>query len=798
MRNATLMYTHSVERRFILIVCAALLLIILPLFVLFFYLSIERSLAENREHIKLTMTANALALGKPLWDFDVESVRKIASTIVSDDGILQVEIEDTSTNIQVKIPEPRPDTNKRVRKISLPITYTSVDGKKNVGTLTVSVPEVNFLTGIKKRDIAFIAIFGLAVLVIFAAALIANRVTIIWPLLRLTDAIAATRKLGSRHKVDWTSSDEMGALAKNFNEMQEELEREENELKAAHSYTQAIYNLTPAMLYSVDRNGKITAVSDYWLLATGFSRQEVIGQKFSRFLDPASHAIYEERITAEPDGTASPGVTVKFSCADGRLIDVLIRETMTSSQGKRNLSLSVMADVSELKDSEKRNHLQAITDHLTGLLNRQGFEAVLDEKILLADSMAEELACLFIDLDRFKWINDNLGHAAGDEVLRRVVDLMKGEVRPTDTLARLGGDEFAILVSAPKAEPVAREVAERITRSFELPLEIDGTAVSLSASIGIAIYPIQAMNAAELLQKSDIAMYARKNDGKRGIEVFSDHIANAARVRSEMQHNIEAGLENDWFEAWLQPIVDLKTGKVAGFEALMRLNHPEQGIISPAGIISVAEETGSILEIGDRVFKQAVKHLAKISDELGLHDTYLTVNFSPLQFEQGFTLKIMAELLNAGISPSRIVAEITEAVFIRDNTNVYALLNELASQGFRIALDDFGTGYSSLSYLHRFPVNIIKIDSSFIQALGSVSEGSRDKSKMLIEGISTIAHKMNCSVVAEGVEEEYQRYMLSEMGIDFGQGFYFAKPMPVNEIIQRCGTAKTKTYARHS
>jgi diguanylate cyclase (GGDEF)-like protein/PAS domain S-box-containing protein len=749
-------------------------------------------MVESRQHIELTMTASALALGKPLWDFDVESVRKIASTIVSDDGIMQVEIEDTSTNIQVKIPETFSNTNVRVRKISLPITYTSVDGEKSIGKLTVTVPEVGFLTGINKRDVAFIAIFGLAVLVIFVAALIANRVTIIWPLLRLTDAIVATRKLGSRHKVDWTSSDEMGALAKNFNEMQEELEREENELKAAHSYTQAIYNLTPAMLYSVDREDKIIAASDYWLLATGFSRQDVIGQKFNRFLDPASHAIYEERTRAKLDGTASPGVTVKLTCADGQLIDVLIRETMTSPQGERNVSLTVMTDVSELKDAEKRNHILAITDHLTGLLNRQGFEAVLDEKILLADSKRDELACLFVDLDRFKWINDNLGHAAGDEVLRRVVELMEGEVRPTDTIARLGGDEFAILVSAPKAENVAREVAERITRNFDLPLVIDGTAVRLSASIGIAIYPLQAESAAELLQKSDMAMYARKKDGKSGIEVFSDYIAHAARVRSEMQHLIEAGLENDWFEAWLQPIINLKTGEIAGFEALMRLNHPEQGIISPGGIISVAEETGSIQEIGDRIFKQAVRHLAKISDELGLQNTYLTVNFSPLQFEQSFTLKIMADLLQAGISPSRIVVEITEAVFMHENTNVHALLNELVSQGIRIALDDFGTGYSSLSYLHRFPVDIIKIDRSFIRALGSVSEDACGKSKMLIEGINTIAHKINCTVVAEGIEEEYQRYMLSEMGIDFGQGFYFAKPMPVNELIRRCGTSKRK------
>ena len=777
------MYAHSVEKRFILIVCAALLLLVAPLFALFFFLSYDRAVTEDRKNIDLMMLANAQALGKPLWDFDVESVRKIADTVVSNSRVVRVDVTDPVGEIHIVTPSELEDAGKPLQEISSLITFSSVDGDKEVGTLTVWVERTTFHTVINTRDIVFLSIFGLAVFLISAAALIANRITVIRPLLHLTDAIVATHKLGSRQRVDWISNDEMGTLAKNFNEMQEELEAEEKSLKSAHALAQAIYNLTPAMLYSVDRDGKVSAVSDYWLLATGFCREDVIGKAFSGFLDPASREAYEARDRPVRDGSASPGVTVKFTCANGRRIDVLIRETITSPWGDQDLSLSVMTDVSELKDAEQRNHRQAITDHLTGLQNRQGFETTLGEKIRQTDERNGELACLFIDLDRFKWINDNLGHTAGDAVLCAVTDRMRQQIRPDDVLARLGGDEFAILVAAPRAEPVAREVAERIARIFDDPLDIDGTAITLSASIGIALYPTQAHSAADLLQKSDMAMYARKKDGKNGMAMFSDTIAEVARSRAEIEGFIEQGLANDWFEAWLQPIVDLQSGRIAGFEALMRLNHPQKGIVTPADIISVAEETGSISAIGRRIFKQAVQHLAKISDALDLHDSYLAVNFSPLQFEPGLPLRIMADLQETSISPSRIVVEITEAVLIQDDVNTFAALMELSAQGMRVALDDFGTGYSSLSYLHRFPVDIVKIDRSFIHALNS--ENSHDKSKLLVEGIKTIAHQMNCMVVAEGIETAGQWDILKAMGIECGQGYYFTRPAPVDDLISQ-------------
>ncbi|WP_206018368.1 putative bifunctional diguanylate cyclase/phosphodiesterase [Roseovarius nitratireducens] len=761
-----------------------MLLLVAPLFALFFQLSYDRAATESRKNIDLTMAASAQALGKPLWDFDLESVRKITNTIVSNPRVIRADVTDTFGEIHAETPSEHDDSGNPLQKISLPITFSSVDGNKEVGTLTVWIERTSFRTVINTREIVFLSIFGLAVLLISAAALIANRMTVIRPLLHLTDAIIATHKLGSRQRVDWTSNDEMGTLAKEFNEMQEELEAEEIALKSANALAQAIHNLTPAMLYSVDCDGNVSAVSDYWLLATGFSREDVISKAFSEFLDPASREAYKVRSKLDNDASVtSPGDTFKFTCSNGSRMDVLIRETITTQWGKQDLSLSVMTDVSELREAEQRNHQQAITDHLTGLLNRQGLEMTLGEEIRQTDERKGELACLFIDLDRFKWINDNLGHTAGDLALCKVTERMQQQVRPDDALARLGGDEFATLVAAPRAEHVAREVAERIARIFDTPFDIDGTPMTLSASIGIALYPTQARNAADLLQKSDMAMYTRKKGGRKGITMFSDDIAETARTRAEIESFIEQGLANDEFDAWLQPIIDLQSGRIAGFEALMRLNHPQKGIVTPADIIPVAEETGSINAIGRRIFKQALHHLAKISDRLDLHDTYLAVNFSPLQFEPGLPLKIMADLQETGISPSRIVVEVTEEVLVHDDAIIYATLKELSALGMRVALDDFGTGYSSMSYLHRFPVDIVKIDQSFIHALNS--KNSHDKSNLLIEGINTIAHKLNCMVVAEGIETANQCDMLMAMGIEFGQGFYFARPAPADDLISQ-------------
>jgi diguanylate cyclase (GGDEF)-like protein/PAS domain S-box-containing protein len=772
---------HSVESRFITIVSAALLGVVVPLFTLFLALSSQQVANAQRDQIELLLSTNARALGKPVWEIDEETIRQTALTILADPAVHSVSVDDRLRKLRVFESDLRSLDPRNLDKISLPISYKSTQGEQIVGDIAVFVEAPGWFAALNETEFAFIFIFVLAVLTVFLAALIGNRLMVITPLMRLAAAIEATRKLGARHHVDWRSNDEIGRLATSFNEMQIQLERDEKELKRAHQQTTEIYNRTPAMLFSLDQEDLIGAVSDYWLLATGYSRSDVIGQPFTSLVVPADHEVFAGRKTKLRDDGRSVEATVRFVCCNGKVMDVLIIERELDARYGTTGSLNVMTDITELRQSEQRNRQQAITDHLTGLINRQGFEAILDLKISEADRSDVRLACLFVDLDRFKSVNDNLGHAAGDDLLRQFVARIQPLLRSGDTASRLGGDEFAFLLTEAEGQAGAHELCNKIVELFETPFVVAGAAVRLSASVGVAFYPDHASGAADLLHKSDLAMYARKRDGKNGAQIFDPAILEETRERAEIEKDIQEGIAGNWFEAYFQPIVNLEGGAIVGFEALMRMRHPTKGILSPAAIIEVAEEDGSVGTIGNLILESAVANLARVQQEFGLVDTYVAINFSPLQFECSLPTRLAALLGQYGLRPNRLVIEITEAVLMHDNPEVRNVLNEIQQFGCRIALDDFGAGYSSLSYMSRFPVDIVKIDQSFIRSIEEETDVGR-KNRMLDEGISAISHKMNCKVIAEGVETPEQQAVLRKMGVDFAQGYLFSRPLPVDAL----------------
>ncbi|PZP50626.1 MAG: diguanylate cyclase [Agrobacterium fabrum] len=778
---------HSVESRFIAIVSGALLTVVAPLFTLLLTLSYHEAIRSQRNHIEILLSTNTQALARPLWDLDDDTINQITGTLISDPMIRMVEVRDTSGQLDI-VQTAGSDIIQDAASTSREVTYKTTKGSVTVGRLTVYYDDVSLLTSLSQTELAFITIFILAVLTIVLAAIAGNRFMVIRPLMRLAAAIEATRRLGSRHHVDWRSKDEIGRLAKSFNEMQTQLEKEELEIKNAHERKTEIYNRTPAMLFSLDRHDRIAAVSDYWVEATGYDRARILGLNFADLIHPDDRALFQQRKTAHPLPDASnSGITVRFHCMDGSVMDALILEKpLDSGDGT---CLCVMTDVTELRQSEKRNRQQAISDHLTGLFNRQGFEAILDLQIREADRNRSELACLFIDLDRFKAINDNLGHAAGDAVLRQFTLKIEPLLTPLDSASRLGGDEFAILLAGDKVEERALQFCERICAMLDTPFEIENNSIRLSASIGMAVYPLHAASASELLQNADMAMYTRKRTGKNGSQVFDSSITDRAREHAELERDIAQALSEDWFEAYFQPIQNLATGQTAGFEALLRLNHPDKGLLSPAAIISLAEENGTIHRIGNVILDQSIANLARLSRLPGMEQTYVAVNFSPLQFEPGLPTRIAGVLHRHGILPGRLVIEITEAVIMKDDPQIRAILNAIHQLGCRIALDDFGTGYSSLSYLSRFPVDIVKIDQSFTRSICDDRMEIRQRNRMLVEGIAAISHKMNCAVIAEGVETEEQKELLSDIGADFGQGYFFARPQPVEGLITSLDTA---------
>lgn len=783
--------TRSVESRFLAIVGTTIFILVVPLFALFLWLATERASDELQQNLDILLAANAQALAKPLWDFDQESVEQITATIVSNGPVSRVNVKDVSGGIAVSMPALPKWPKNGLESITREIFYQAVEGPKLVGTITIYYSRIDIFSSLRQAEVMLIGIFMLAVLCVVGAAIIGNRLMVMKPLLKLTAAIEATRRLGSRHNVDWQSNDEIGRLARSFNAMQIKLEQEEDELRLAHRRATDIYNTTPAMLFSLDEEDRITGVSDYWLLATGYQRQQIVGRRFIELVPPEARAAYLERKKTRSIADVLEATT-QFVCADGIVMDVLIAEASRKIEGaEEDLSLSVMTDVTALKQSEERNHRQAITDHLTGLRNRKGFETALDSEIVATDAAGEELACIFVDLDRFKWINDNLGHQAGDLVLCGFVERMQEQLPKGAIAARLGGDEFAILLRGVAIEDAATAISRALCNIFVDPMSIEGSTVRLSASIGIALYPRHAANATELLQKSDMAMYSKKRDGKNGAQLYDPQIQDHTRRRAEIEHDIEEGLKEDWFDAFFQPIVEIESGRTVGYEALMRLVHPQRGVVPPAEIIGVAEETGAISRLGGHVLEKALSNLARLSAATGNHEAYLAVNFSPLQFDASLPVRLAALTAHFGIEPRRIVIEITEATLLHDNPQIRTILDEFSRYGYRLALDDFGTGYSSLSYLNRFPVDIVKIDQSFIRSLTEDEPELRHKSRMLVEGITAISHKMECTVVAEGIETDEQRRILEEFGVDYGQGYHFARPQPLPKLIELALSAPT-------
>jgi diguanylate cyclase (GGDEF)-like protein len=431
---------------------------------------------------------------------------------------------------------------------------------------------------------------------------------------------------------------------------------------------------------------------------------------------------------------------------------------------------------------------QALHDPLTGLANRRLFT----ERLASAIAAHRDPAVMFLDLDDFKTINDTLGHAAGDAVLVAVAERMRGCLRPTDTPARLGGDEFGILLlDCPSPDAVTR-AATRLLGVMEAPLLVLGRATHLGMSIGMALNDRGRLDASEILRNADIAMHAAKAQGKGRHELYESAMGTTTIDRGWARDDLEAGLARGEIEPHYQTIVDLRTGEVRGVEALARWKHRERGVLMPADFIPLAEATGLILPLGVAILDRAVADLARLPDGPG-GPLALHVNVSVYQLrESGFVGVVERALRSSGLDPARLVLEITESSHLGDPET--SVLTELKALGLRLAIDDFGTGYSALSYLRRLPIDIIKIDRSFVSPLGV---DHRDAE--IVRWVVQLAKSLELEVVAEGIEEEVQRVRLVGLGCESGQGFLFSRAVPLKEVrrqMRRLAASRTSPIGR--
>lgn len=441
-------------------------------------------------------------------------------------------------------------------------------------------------------------------------------------------------------------------------------------------------------------------------------------------------------------------------------------------------------------------HHVALFDQLTGLPSRVLFLDQLKRAFNRAERQAYQFAVLFLDCDRFKSINDSLGHAMGDQLLVQVAQRLEASLRPGDIVARLGGDEFAILLENLTGIQDAEHIATRLNQSLTQPFELEGHMAYISGSIGIALRDPQTQRPEDLLRDADTAMYRAKAAGKSQYAIFEHTMHEQAQKILQTEIDLRHAISEQQFQLFYQPIYCLKTQTLTGVEALIRWNHPERGMVSPAEFIPIAEETGLILPIGQWVIQEACRQMIQwIRDFSTLPPLTVSVNLSARQFSQpDFADQIQAVLASTGCPPKRLKLEITETMIIENQAVAVQVLTKLQALGIQIQVDDFGTGYSSLSVLHNLPLNTLKIDLSFIRLLETDPDNAE-----IVKVIITLAHNLGMTAIAEGVETQAQLLQLKTLDCDFVQGYLFAKPLPLPEIEQLMTTSnaalQSKAYA---
>ncbi len=526
-----------------------------------------------------------------------------------------------------------------------------------------------------------------------------------------------------------------------------------------------------AMALSLGRSQRLTAVNEAMCQLVGLPEADLIGRLVSEIVHPDDAGLTEPAAAAAlnaSDGRHVFGLRLVHSA--GHLVETVVTLTWMAGEnsGPRNLLIQ-LEDVTARRIAEESLRRQAEEDPLTGLANRSYLNRLLQQHAVGRRSGS----VLFLDLDGFKLINDTCGHEVGDEVLMEVAHRLRVTVRPTDTVARLGGDEFVVLCTGVDADQLAR----RVSRALDEPIPTAAGPVRVTASIGIADGQIPLDDPTDLLHRADTAMYRAKRLGKDRLEFYDADLHKQSITRSRTETALRNALDDGRFIVHYQPIVNLGTGQIHGFEALVRLVDEAGALVSPEHFISVAEQSGLIVPMGSWVLRQACQTLAELRRSLGL-ELFMAVNVAASQVGRPDLIgTVNAALADAGLPQHALALELTESALLEADSRTLQQLNSLRASGVQIALDDFGTGYSSLAYLRTFPVSHLKIDRSFVSG---IADSSGDLA--IVRAIAGMASDLGLGCVAEGVETEQQRDLVASLGVPSGQGYLFAKPAPKDQL----------------
>jgi diguanylate cyclase (GGDEF)-like protein/PAS domain S-box-containing protein len=540
-------------------------------------------------------------------------------------------------------------------------------------------------------------------------------------------------------------------------------------------------NSSEAMLVT-DADNIILNVNAAFMRMTGYSREEVIGKDPKILGSGEQSPAFYQAMWQSINATGSWHGEIRNKRKSGEIyIEEIVINTIFDNFGRPQRRVALFSDITHRKQTEEQIWQQANFDPLTGLPNRSLLRERMGVEIKKAQRTKRRFAVLFIDLDRFKEVNDTLGHEIGDELLQQAAQRLLACVRSTDTVARLGGDEFTVILEDLDTVESPERVVKQLVEQLSLPFTLQHEQVYVSASIGVTLYPDDAQTLTQLLKNADQAMYAAKNSGRNCYSFFTPSMQANLIARAAMMHDLRSALGKQEFKLVYQPIVELTSGKVYKAEALIRWQHPERGLVSPAVFVPLAEDSGLINDIGDWVFHTAAQQVAMWRQSL--HPEFqISINKSPIQFldVNHQPADWILHLHNTGLPGQAIVVEITEGLLLEASEKTAEHLLVFRDAGVQVAIDDFGTGYSALSYLNKFDIDYLKIDQSFVRNLNAESSDF-----VLCEAIIVMAHKLGLKVIAEGVETDMQRDLLASINCDFGQGYLFARPMSAEDFTER-------------
>lgn len=646
---------------------------------------------------------------------------------------------------------------------------------QNIGTLYIESSHSQLLSRIK--TFLFFSALVLIVTLLLALAL-SNGLqnVVIGPIKGLNKTLNnIMRKKDFSIRAEKQNFDELGDLVDLFNSLLSTIEAENTSLKSSEDRFRKLTTLSPVGIFQINVDLHLEYVNQRWRDIHSTPGYLPSFQSWVASIHPDDRQLFDQHWQDLITKQESIKLELRLIRRDNEVIWIQLLTSALYDPNSQLLGyLGAISDISELKEAQLKMETLAFYDSLTGLANRRLFRDRLVKSIANAQRTQSSVALMFIDMDQFKRINDTLGHDAGDVLLVEVAKRLQQNVRETDTVSRVGGDEFTVLLTDVHDSHDVLLIAEKLLKTLSEPIIIQGHTLVTTVSIGITLTPEDSIDDNILMKNADLAMYRAKELGRNNIQFFSEDMNRKVLEHLEIEQEINTALAENQFVLSFQPKICLIDFKITGVEALLRWVHPEKGLIPPDKFIPIAEESGQIIEIGAWVLTQSCMQMGKLFSEGALpSNAKVAVNLSAKQFTDPRLLQDIKDAMhNTAIPPQNLELEVTESIIMEDIEGAVVIMQHLKELGVSIAIDDFGTGYSSLSYIKRFPINVLKVDRSF------VTDIPVDKNDMAITAaIIAMAHKLNLTVIAEGVETQEQLNFLYENNCNEGQGYFFSRPL---------------------